>query len=45
MRIDIDKATGYFFALAARLEKLAKQARQLPQTSTQASGWLPVKDL
>jgi hypothetical protein len=43
--IDIDTATCYFFAPTAKLQKLAKQARQLMQRPTRASKWLPVKEL
>jgi hypothetical protein len=45
MGIDIDTATCYFFAPAAKLLKLAKQARQLLQRATRASRWLLVKEL
>jgi hypothetical protein len=45
MGIDIDTTTGYFFALASKLQKLAEQARQLPQRATRASIWLPIKEL
>jgi hypothetical protein len=40
----IDKANGYFFAPAAKLHTLAKQARQLLQRYT-SKRWLPVKEL
>jgi hypothetical protein len=43
--IDIDTTTCYFFAPAAKLQKLAKQARQLMQRATRASIWLLVKEL
>jgi hypothetical protein len=45
MGIDIDKATCYLFAQAEKLQKLAKQARQLLQRATRASTWLLVKEL
>jgi hypothetical protein len=43
--IDIDRAKGYFFALAEKLQNLAKQARHLLQRATRTSRWLPVKEL
>jgi hypothetical protein len=45
MGIDIDTTTGYFFAPAEKLHKLAKQARHLLQRATRNSKWLPVKEL
>jgi hypothetical protein len=45
MGIDIDTTTGYFFAPATKLRKLAKQAGQVLQRSTRATRWLPVKEL
>jgi hypothetical protein len=45
MGIDIDTRTCYFFAPAAKLQKLAKQARQLLQHATRAIRWLRVKEL
>jgi hypothetical protein len=38
MGIDFDTTTCYFFAPAVKLHKLAKQARQLLQRATRASG-------
>jgi hypothetical protein len=43
--IDIDTATCYFFALAEKLHKLAKQARHILERATRNNMWLPVKDL
>jgi hypothetical protein len=45
MGIDIDTTTGYFFAQAKKLQKLAKQARHLMQRATRASIWLPFNEL
>jgi hypothetical protein len=43
--IDIDTSTCYFFAQAQKLQKLAKQARQILQTCYTKSRWLPIKEL
>jgi hypothetical protein len=43
--IDIDTTTCYFFALAEKLQKLAKQAGHLLQRATKNMRWLPVKEL
>jgi hypothetical protein len=43
--IDIDTSTDTFSAYAAKLQKLAKQARKLLQRATRTIIWLPVKEL
>ena len=43
--VDIDTATGYFYAPADKLSKIARQAKQLISRATRNSRWLPVRDL
>eukprot|EP00873_Tetraselmis_striata_P001863 jgi/Tetstr1/422127/TSEL_012983.t1 len=44
--VDIDMATGYFYAPADKLQRLARQAaKQLLQRATRDARWLPVREL
>ena len=43
--IDIDTASGYFYAPEQKLHKIAQQARHLIGRATRNARWLPVKDL
>jgi hypothetical protein len=43
--IDIDTATGTFYAPTSKLTTLARQAKAMLQRTTRCARWLPVKEL
>eukprot|EP00873_Tetraselmis_striata_P035645 jgi/Tetstr1/455909/TSEL_042690.t1 len=43
--VDIDTATGYFYAPVDKLQRLARQAKQLLQRAARDARWLPVREL
>jgi hypothetical protein len=43
--IDIDTASGYFYAPEQKLTKIAQHARHLIGRATRNARWLPVKDM
>eukprot|EP00873_Tetraselmis_striata_P045690 jgi/Tetstr1/465954/TSEL_000917.t1 len=43
--VDIDTATGYFYAPADKLQRLARQAKQLMQCAAPDARWLPMREL
>eukprot|EP00873_Tetraselmis_striata_P005682 jgi/Tetstr1/425946/TSEL_016298.t1 len=43
--VEIDTATGYFHAPADKLQRLARQAKQLLQSASRDARWLPVREL
>eukprot|EP00873_Tetraselmis_striata_P017506 jgi/Tetstr1/437770/TSEL_026424.t1 len=43
--VGIDTATGYFYAPADKLQRLARQAKQLLQHVARDARWLPVREL
>eukprot|EP00873_Tetraselmis_striata_P007730 jgi/Tetstr1/427994/TSEL_018067.t1 len=43
--VDINTATGYFYAPADKLQRLARQAKQLLQRAARNARWLPVREL
>eukprot|EP00873_Tetraselmis_striata_P033083 jgi/Tetstr1/453347/TSEL_040338.t1 len=43
--VDIDTATGYFYAPVDKLQRLARQAKQLLQRAARDTRWLPVREL
>eukprot|EP00873_Tetraselmis_striata_P045582 jgi/Tetstr1/465846/TSEL_010466.t1 len=43
--VDIDTATGYFYAPVDKLQRLARQAKQLLQRAACDARWLPVREL
>jgi hypothetical protein len=45
MGIDIDTASGYFYAPEQKLNKIAQHARHPIGRATRNARWLPVKDL
>eukprot|EP00873_Tetraselmis_striata_P026356 jgi/Tetstr1/446620/TSEL_034144.t1 len=45
MGVDIDTATGYFYAPVDKLQRLMRQAKQLLQRAARDARWLPVREL
>eukprot|EP00873_Tetraselmis_striata_P008205 jgi/Tetstr1/428469/TSEL_018480.t1 len=45
LRVDIDTATGYIYAPVDKLQRLARQAKQLLQRAARDARWLPVREL
>eukprot|EP00873_Tetraselmis_striata_P013985 jgi/Tetstr1/434249/TSEL_023356.t1 len=43
--VNIDTATGYFYAPVDKLQRLARQAKQLLQRAARDARWLPVREL
>eukprot|EP00873_Tetraselmis_striata_P015897 jgi/Tetstr1/436161/TSEL_025007.t1 len=43
--VDIDTATGYFYPPVDKLQRLARQAKQLLQRAARDARWLPVREL
>eukprot|EP00873_Tetraselmis_striata_P014463 jgi/Tetstr1/434727/TSEL_023780.t1 len=43
--VDIDTATGYLYAPVDKLQRLARQAKQLLQRAARDARWLPVREL
>eukprot|EP00873_Tetraselmis_striata_P012255 jgi/Tetstr1/432519/TSEL_021892.t1 len=43
--VDIDTATGYFYAPVDKPQRLARQAKQLLQRAARNARWLPVREL
>eukprot|EP00873_Tetraselmis_striata_P038096 jgi/Tetstr1/458360/TSEL_044799.t1 len=43
--VDIDTSTGYFYAPVDKLQRLARQAKQLLQRAARDARWLPVREL
>eukprot|EP00873_Tetraselmis_striata_P018030 jgi/Tetstr1/438294/TSEL_026861.t1 len=43
--VDIDTATGYFYAPVDKLQRLARQAKPLLQRAAHDARWLPVREL
>eukprot|EP00873_Tetraselmis_striata_P001518 jgi/Tetstr1/421782/TSEL_012685.t1 len=43
--VDIDTATGYFYAPVDKLQRLARQAKQLLQRAARDARWLPMREL
>eukprot|EP00873_Tetraselmis_striata_P033015 jgi/Tetstr1/453279/TSEL_003961.t1 len=43
--VDIDTASGYFYAPVDKLQRLARQAKQLMQRAARDARWLPVREL
>eukprot|EP00873_Tetraselmis_striata_P004168 jgi/Tetstr1/424432/TSEL_001453.t1 len=43
--VDIDTATGYYYAPVDKLQRLARQAKHLLQRAARDARWLPVREL